>query len=85
MNLLKLIINRFKSQYFDFNMTLHEAVIDYQYDVSMYYYEDEYGKGWSWDINGGYCSVSGRRRHADINGALVDLMQFLETFQPFEK
>lgn len=66
-------------------MTLHEAVIDNQYDVSIYYYEDEDGKGWTWDINGGYSSVGGRNRYQDINVALNELITFLKTFEPFEK
>ena len=67
-------------------MSLSQAVNEYQYDVSIYYYEDEYGKGWSWDINGGYCSVGGHTRHSDINEALKELVNFLAyQFKPFEK
>jgi hypothetical protein len=67
-------------------MTLHDAVVNYQYDVSIYYYEDEYGEGWSWDINGGYSSVGGHNRYSDINEALKELINFLaHEFKPFEK
>lgn len=66
-------------------MTLHEAVVDHQYDVSIYYCEDEFGKGWSWDINGGYSSVGGRNRYTDINMALNALLTYLKIFEPFEK
>lgn len=67
-------------------MTLHDAVVNYQYDVSIYYYEDEYGKGWSWDINGGYSSVGGHNRYSDINEALKELINFLaHELEPFEK
>ena len=66
-------------------MTLQEAVNKYQYDVSIYYREDEDGKGWCWDINGGYSSVGGRNAYPDINVALNELITFLKTFEPFEK
>ena len=66
-------------------MTLHEAVIEHQYDVSIYYYEDEDGEGWTWDINGGYSSVGGRNRYPNINVTLNELITFLKTFKPFEK
>jgi len=66
-------------------MTLHDAVYEHQYDVSIYYYEDEDGKGWSWDINGGYSSVGGSNRYSDINDAFKELIHFLDTFEPFKK
>ena len=67
-------------------MSLSEAVNDYQYDVSIYYCEDEFGEGWSWDINGGYCSVGEHNRYTDINEALKELVNFLAyQFKPFEK
>ena len=66
-------------------MTLHEAVCEHQYDVSICYREDEDGKGWYWDINGGYSSVGGRNTYSDIYDAFVELIHFLDTFEPFEK
>lgn len=66
-------------------MTLSEAVNEHQYDVSIYYSEDEFGSGWSWDINGGYSSVGGHNKYQDINIALKELIRFLKTFEPFEK
>ena len=66
-------------------MTLQEAVSEYQYDVSIYYSEDEFGSGWAWDINGGYCSVGGSFKYRNINDALNELITFLKTFEPFEK
>lgn len=68
-------------------MTLQEAVNDYQYDVSIYYFPatDDEQEGWAWDINGGYCSTGGRHRYTDIKQAVNELLIFLKTFEPFEK
>jgi hypothetical protein len=68
-------------------MTLQEAVKEYQYDITICYTDafNEEPAGWYWDINGGYSSVGGRHTYANIQDAYNELLEFLETFKPFEK
>ena len=68
-------------------MTLQEAVEEYQYDITICYTDAFNGEpaGWYWDINGGYSSVGGRHTHENIQDAYNELLEFLETFKPFEK
>lgn len=68
-------------------MTLREAAKDYQYDVSINYFdleEDGIFK-WYWEINGGYCSVGARHGYDSPEQARIELEEFLKTFKPFEK
>lgn len=62
-------------------MTIQEASDVYQYDVSLTYWE---GK-WHWDINGGYSSVGSKHDFDTPAEAEAELIEFLKTFQPFEK
>lgn len=72
-------------------MTLEEAIKEYQYDVCLFYTEDEDEKGeivfgWKWDINGGYSSVGSANIFDNPNDALDELKVFLEKqFTPFTK
>jgi hypothetical protein len=63
-------------------MTKLEAVKDFQYDVSIFYNEDEL---WYWEINGGYCSVSSHNGHRTTLEAEHELEEYLKTFKPFNK
>lgn len=62
-------------------MTIDEATNIHQYDVSIYYSDGL----WYWDINGGYSSVGGRNGYTDIKECEKELLEFLVTFEPFEK
>lgn len=66
-------------------MDINQAVKEYQYDVSLYYYDVEGVCKWYWDINGGYCSVGARHGYDTPQEALDELNEFLKTFKPFEK
>ena len=68
-------------------MTLREAAKDYQYDVSINYFdlEEDGVFKWYWEINGGYCSVGARHGYDSPQEALEELNEFLKTFKPFEK
>lgn len=68
-------------------MTLLECVKDYQYDVSIDYFdtEEEGTFKWYWNINGGYCSVGARHGCNTVEEAYTELLLFLTTFKPFEK
>lgn len=63
-------------------MTKLEAVKDYQYDVSIFYQDDNL---WYWDINGGYSSVGSHNGFENILDCEKELTEFLKTFKPFEK
>lgn len=68
-------------------MDLNQAVKEYQYDVSINYFdlEEDGVFKWYWDINGGYCSVGARHGYDSPQEALEELNEFLKTFIPFEK
>lgn len=68
-------------------MTLLECVKDYQYDISIDYFdtEEEVAFKWYWNINGGYCSVGARHGYDTPEEARIELEEFLKTFKPFEK
>lgn len=68
-------------------MTLLECVKEYQYDVSINYFDSEEDGvfKWYWDINGGYCSVGARHGYDTPEEAHAELLEFLKTFEPFEK
>lgn len=68
-------------------MTLHEAAKDYQYDISINYFdlEEDGVFKWYWEINGGYCSVGARHGYDSPEQARIELEEFLKTFKPFEK
>lgn len=68
-------------------MDLNQAVKEYQYDVSINYFdlEEDGVFKWYWDINGGYCSVGARHGYDSPQEALEELNEFLKTFKPFEK
>ena len=68
-------------------MDLNQAVKEYQYDVSINYFdlEEDGVFKWYWDINGGYCSVGARHGYDSPQEALDELNEFLKTFKPFEK
>lgn len=68
-------------------MTLLECVKDYQYDVSIDYFntEEDGVFKWYWNINGGYCSVGARHGYNTPEEARIELEEFLKTFKPFEK
>ncbi len=68
-------------------MTLREAAKDYQYDISIDYFdtEEEGTFKWYWNINGGYCSVGARYGYDSPEQARIELEEFLKTFKPFEK
>ncbi len=68
-------------------MTLLECVKEYQYDVSIDYFDSEEDGvfKWYWNINGGYCSVGARHGYDNPEQALIELEEFLKTFKPFEK
>lgn len=68
-------------------MDLNQAVKEYQYDVSINYFdsEEEGVFKWYWEINGGYCSVGARHGYDSPQEALDELNEFLKTFKPFEK
>lgn len=68
-------------------MTLREAAKDYQYDVSINYFdlEEDGVFKWYWEINGGYCSVGARHGYDSPEQARIELEEFLKTFKPFEK
>lgn len=50
-------------------------------DVSINYWDE----GWSWDLNGGYSSVGGRNKYSTAAEAEQELMEFLKTFEGFDK
>lgn len=69
-------------------MTLDECAS--QYDVSIYYVpikesDSKWTSGWKWDINGGYSSVGGSNGYSTPQNALNELLDYLETFNGFEK
>lgn len=68
-------------------MTLREAAKDYQYDISINYFdlEEDGVFKWYWEINGGYCSVGARHGYDSPEQARIELEEFLKTFKPFEK
>lgn len=68
-------------------MTLREAAKDYQYDISIDYFDTEEDGvfKWYWNINGGYCSVGARYGYDNPEQARIELEEFLKTFKPFEK
>ena len=68
-------------------MTLREAAKDYQYDISIDYFDTEEDGvfKWYWNINGGYCSVGARHGYDSPEQARIELEEFLKTFKPFEK
>jgi len=68
-------------------MTLLEAAKDYQYDISIDYFDTEEDGvfKWYWNINGGYCSVGARHGYDSPEQARIELEEFLTTFKPFEK
>lgn len=68
-------------------MTLREAAKDYQYDISINYFdlEEDGVFKWYWEINGGYCSVGARHGYDTPEQARIELEEFLKTFKPFEK
>lgn len=68
-------------------MTLLECVKEYQYDVSIDYFETEEDGvfKWYWNINGGYCSVGARHGYDTPEEARIELEEFLKTFKSFEK
>lgn len=68
-------------------MTLTEAAKEYQYDISLNYFdlEEDGVFKWYWEINGGYCSVGARYGYDTPEQAHAELVAFLETFEPFEK
>lgn len=68
-------------------MDLNQAAKEYQYDVSINYFdlEEDGVFKWYWDINGGYCSVGARHGYDSPQEALEELNEFLKTFKPFEK
>lgn len=69
-------------------MTLDECAE--QYDVSIYYVpksdeDNNWQSGWKWDINGGYSSVGGKNGYSNPQNALNELLEYLKTFNGFEK
>lgn len=68
-------------------MTIREAVENYQYYVSIYYYVDDIdGKeGWCWEVNGGYCQQWSNEKYPSAMEAQNSLITFLETFKGFCK
>lgn len=68
-------------------MTLFECAKDYQYDVSINYFdlEEDGVFKWYWDINGGYSSVGARHGYDTPEESHKELEEFLKTFKPFEK
>ena len=68
-------------------MTINEATQKYQYDVSLNYIDLESNGNplWYWDINGGYSSVGARKGQTSPHAAYEELLEFLKTFEPFEK
>lgn len=69
-------------------MTLDECAN--LYDVSIYYVspkeaDSKWPSGWKWDINGGYASVGGSNGYSTPQIALNELLEYLETFNGFNK
>lgn len=68
-------------------MDLNQAAKEYQYDISINYFdlEEEGVFKWYWDINGGYYSVGAKYGYDTPQKALVELNEFLKTLKPFDK